>query len=160
MPQRSVESPAVTDLMEIFLNLDDAKTHGRGLARFGRAPTIYELGTGEYATVMKGKWPPPNSWPILKWSGTSDGWIPILARLDSLTRAQEACGLFNLLGHEPIIVEFPGITFDVFLKEKHIPNGAWIVLESFGEDRVRQIQTPRFYDEEESESIDLKQNAV
>ncbi len=146
--------------MEIFLALEDAKSYGRRLARFGRAPTIYELGTGEYATVMKGKWPPPNSWPILKWSGISDEWIPILTRLDSLTRAQEACGLFNLLGHEPIIVEFPGITFDVFLKERHIPDGAWIVLESSGKNQVRQIQTPRFYDEEESESINLKQNAV
>ncbi len=160
MSQEDMESQVVTDQMEIFLTLDDAKSHGRGLARFGKAPTIYELGTGEYATVMKGKWPPPNSWPILKWSGASDGWIPILARLDTLNRAQEACGLFNLLGHDPIIVEFPGITFDVFLKEKHIPGGAWIVLESHGEDSLRQIQTPRSYDEEESESINLKENAV
>ncbi|MFQ5832961.1 MAG: hypothetical protein ACE5H4_09685 [Candidatus Thorarchaeota archaeon] len=142
--------------MEIFLTLEDAKKHGRQLARLGRAPTIYELGTGEYATVMKGKWPPPNSWPTLKWSGISDGWIPILARLDTLNRAQEACGLFNLLGHNPIIVEFPGITFDVFLKESHVPNGAWLYDATDGENHVRHIQTPRFYDEDESEDIDIQ----
>ncbi|MFW9846850.1 MAG: hypothetical protein ACFFD6_08890 [Candidatus Thorarchaeota archaeon] len=139
--------------MEIFLTLDDAKVHGAYLARCGRAPTIYELGTGEYATVTKGKWPPPNSSPILKWSGSSDEWIPILTRLDSISRAQEACGLFNLLGHEPIIVEFPGITYDVFLKESHVPRGAWIIIESDGENSVRHLQSPRFYDEEDSESI-------
>jgi len=141
--------------MEIFLTLDDAKAHGTCMARAGRAPTIYELGTGEYAVVQKGKWPPPNSSPILKWSGASDEWIPILTRLDSVSRAQEACGLFNLLGHEPIIVEFPGITYDVFLKEAHVPRGAWIILESDGETSVRHLQSPRFYDEEESESVSI-----
>ncbi|MHA2142359.1 MAG: hypothetical protein ACXADC_10605 [Candidatus Thorarchaeota archaeon] len=141
--------------MEIFLTLGDAKAHATSLARAGRAPTIYELGTGEYVTVQKGKWPPPNSSPILKWSGSSDGWIPILTRLDSVSRAQEACGLFSLLGHEPIIVEFPGITYDVFLKEAHIPGGAWIILESDGAASVRHLQSPRFYDEEESEDVNI-----
>jgi hypothetical protein len=146
--------------MEIFLTLNDAKAHGTYLARAGRAPTIYELGTGEYVTVRKGKWPPPNSFPILKWSGASDEWIPILTRLDSVSRAQEACGLFNLLGHEPIIVEFPGITYDVFLKEDHVPKGAWIILESDGETSVRHLQHPRFYDEEDSESINIRLNTM
>jgi hypothetical protein len=144
--------------MDIFLTLEDAKAHGTFLARAGRAPSIYELGTGEYAVVRKGMWPPPNSHPVLKWSGASDEWIPILTRLNSVSRAQEACGLFNLLGHEPIIVEFPGITFDVFLKEDHVPRGAWIILESDGVTSVRQLQSPRFYDEEESESINIQIN--
>jgi hypothetical protein len=142
--------------MEIFLTLEDAKAHGTYLARAGRAPTIYGLGTGEYATVQKGKWPPPNSSPILKWSGASDEWIPILTRLNSVSRAQEACGLFNLLGHDPIIVEFPGITFDVFLKEGHVPRGAWIILESNGDASVRHLQSSRFYDEEESEDVNIQ----
>jgi hypothetical protein len=76
--------------------------------------------------------------------------------LDSVSRAQEACGLFNLLGHEPIIVEFPGITFDVFLKEDHVPRGAWIILESNGETSVRHLHSSRFYDEEESESVNVQ----
>lgn len=142
--------------MEIFLTLDDAKANGTYLARAGRAPTIYELGTGEYATVQKGKWPPPNSSPILKWSGASDEWIPILTRLDSVSRAQEACGLFNLLGHDPIIVEFPGITFDVFLKEAHVPRGAWIILESDGDTSVRHLQSSRFYEEEDSDNVNIQ----
>jgi len=142
--------------MEIFLILEDAEAHGALLARAGRAPTIYELGTGEYAVVRKGMWPPPNSHPVLKWSGASEEWIPILTRLNSVSRAQEACGLFNLLGYEPIIVEFPGIAFDVFLKEDHVPRGAWIILESDGETSVRQLQSPRFYDEEESENTNIQ----
>ncbi|MFX0106665.1 MAG: hypothetical protein ACFE7R_00095 [Candidatus Hodarchaeota archaeon] len=142
--------------MEIFLTLDEAKANGKRLARLGQAPTIYELETGEYVTVMKGKWPPQNSWPLLKWAGAAQEWIPILTRLDSLPRAQDACGLFNLLGHTPIIVEFPGITFDVFLREDYVPSGAWIVLENSDDGVVRQIQPPRFYNEEESEEIRLQ----
>ena len=140
--------------MDIFMILDDAKAKGSRKARLGESPTIYELESGEYAVVEKGKWPPPNSWPLLKWAGAAQEWIPILARLDTVNRAQEACGLFKLLGHEPIVVEFPGITFDVFLKERNIPAGAWIVLKADEDSQVRHLQQPRFYDEEESEEID------
>ncbi len=146
--------PEVTTSMDICLTLDDAKKRGGRSARLGESPTIYELESGEYAVVKKGKWPPPNSWPLLKWAGGSQDWIPILARLDTVNRAQEACGLFKLLGHEPIVVEFPGITFDVFLKEQNIPVGAWVVLESDGENIVRHLQQARFYDEEESEGVE------
>ncbi|NHJ14221.1 MAG: hypothetical protein EAX95_11125 [Candidatus Thorarchaeota archaeon] len=140
--------------MEIFLTLEDAKTRGTRCARLGEAPTIYELETGEYAVVMKGKWPPQRSWPILKWAGASQEWIPILARLDSFNRAQEACGLFKLLGLKPIVVEFPGITFDVFLKERNIPIGAWVVINSDGDNYERHLHQNRFYDEDDSEEIE------
>jgi len=140
--------------MDIFLILDDAKKRGGRKARLGESPTIYELESGEYAVVEKGKWPPPNSWPLLKWAGATQEWIPILARLNTVNRAQEACGLFKLLGHEPIVVEFPGITFDVFLKERNIPAGAWIVLRSDEDSQVRHLHQPRFYDEEDSEEIE------
>ncbi|NHI83132.1 MAG: hypothetical protein EAX81_02340 [Candidatus Thorarchaeota archaeon] len=141
--------------MEIFLTLDDAKACGARCARLGEAPTIYELETREYALVMKGKWPPPHSWPILKWAGVSQEWIPILARLDSFSRAREVCGLFKLLGHRPIVVEFPGITFDVFLKERNIPVGAWVILRSDGDNYERYLHQNRFYDEEDSEEIEI-----
>lgn len=71
----------------------------------------------------------------MKWAGksitgTDDDWIPVLVRLDSFQNAKEACGLFSLLRHEPIVVEFPGITFDIFLAHGHIPFGAYVSSES------------------------------
>ena len=115
--------------MEIFTTLEDAKLHGGHLASRGIVQTIYELETGDYIVVARGKWPPPNSWPVFKWTGNTDGWVPILARLDCARKAHEACCLFNLLGYWPVVVEFPGITFDLFLRQEDIPLGAWITFE-------------------------------
>jgi hypothetical protein len=146
--------------MEIFLTLDDAKAYGRRLARRGQFPTIYKHGSDDYVVVTKGEWPPRNSWPFLKWIGRSicgfsenEGWVPVLARLDSLQRAHDACGLFNLLGYEPIIVKFPGITYDIFLNEEHVPVGACVVVESFEDDETVVLQQPHFLDDEEEEII-------
>ena len=107
--------------MEIFETLDAAKDAGAFLARCGHFPTIYKRLDHEYILVSKGEWPPRKSWPFLKWDG--EDWVPVLARLDTLEMALEATGLFVLLGHEPVVVEFPGITFDIFLKESHVPAG-------------------------------------
>jgi hypothetical protein len=149
--------------MEIFMTLEDAKVHGSRLARRGSFPTIYKHQSDEYIVITKGEWPPKESWPFLKWIGRAlygheetEGWVPVLARLDTLQRAQDACGLFNLLGFDPIIVQFPGITFDIFLNEAHVPVGARIVLDTADEDLVVQLQTSRFYDEEEEDKEELR----
>lgn len=77
----------------------------------------------------------------------------MLARLDSLQMAQEATGLFVLLGHDPVVVEFPGITFDIFLKESHVPTGAWIITESDPYYSVKHIKPPSQYEDEEPVEI-------
>jgi hypothetical protein len=46
------------------------------------------------------------------------------------------------------------------LKEDHVQKGAWIILESDGETSVRHLQHPRFYDEEDSESINIRLNTM
>ncbi len=146
--------------MESFLTLEDAKSYGLRIAKRGCFPTIYKCGNDEYMVVMKGEWPPGNSWPFLKWIGGflcdstdlgTDGWVPVLAKLDTLQRAQDACGLFSLLGLDPIVVQFPGITFDIFLNETHVPVGARVILE---------IDEDRFYDSEETESIELRMHPI
>lgn len=155
--------------MEVFTTLEDAKSFGSRLAKRGSFPTIYKRRSDEYIVVIKGEWPPKESWPFLKWIGRAlygneetEGWVPVLARLDTLQRAQDACGLFNLLGFDPIIVHFPGITFDIFVNEAHIPVGAQIVLDADDDDLVLQLQTARFYDEEdeEHENLQLRNQSV
>ena len=137
--------------MEIFSTLDDAKDAGNFLARCGHFPTIYKRLNLEYILVSKGEWPPKKSWPFLKWDG--EDWVPVLARLDTLQMAREATGLFVLLGHDPIVVEFPGITFDIFLKESHIPTGAWIITDANPYYTAKRPKPPKQF--EEQESIDV-----
>jgi hypothetical protein len=143
--------------MEIYPTLDDAREAGRCLGRYGQYPTIYKRGAKEYIVVEKGEWPPSHSWPFLKWDGRD--WVPVLARLETIEQAQEASSLFSLLGHEPIIVEFPGITFDIFFREAHIPTGAWIVSETYPNYSVRYMKPPSSNDDTEdydSESIEIE----
>jgi len=144
--------------MENYPTLDDAKESGRCLGRYGQYPTIYKRGKREYIVVEKGEWPPSNSWPFLKWDGRD--WIPVLARMETIEQAQRASGLFSLLGHDPIIVEFPGITFDIFFREAHIPIGAWIVSEADPNYSVRYMKPPSSDDEDtedyDSEPIDIE----
>ncbi len=145
------------NLMDIFPTLEDARAAGMYLGRFGQYPTIYKRGAKDYIVVEKGAWPPSNSWPFLKWDGRN--WVPVLAKLDTIERAQEASGLFALLGHNTIIVEFPGITFDIFFREAHVPTGAWIVSESDSNYSVRYMKSPETSedtDDFESESIDIE----
>ena len=80
----------------------------------------------------------------------------MLARLDTLQMAQEATGLFILLGHDPVVVEFPGITFDIFLKEAHVPTGAWIITESDRNYSVKHIKPPSQYEDEEPVEIPIQ----
>jgi hypothetical protein len=143
--------------MEIFMTLQEAKCEGLALANRGRFPTIYKRGISEYILTERGEWPPQGGWPFLKYDG--DDWVPILKRLNSIGEAQEACSLFRLLGHQPIIAQFPGVCFDIFMQESHVPTGAWILLESEEGESQFQLQTPRFYDEEEDDDeiiLDIK----
>ena len=141
--------------MEKFKTLDDARIAGMCLGRYGQYPTIYKREPNEYILVERGEWPPIHSWPFLKWDGRD--WLPVLIRLDSLEDAQKATGLFTLLGHTPIIVEFPGITFDIFFKEAHVPSGAWIVSEVDSNYSVRYMKPPENSpEEEESEVIEIE----
>jgi hypothetical protein len=140
--------------MEFFTILENARAAGMQLGRYGQYPTIYKRGTKDYIIVEKGEWPPVNSWPFLKWDGRD--WVPVLARLDSFQQAQEATSLFALLGHSPIIVEFPGITFDIFFREAHIPPRAWIVNEVDPNYFVKYMKPPEdTFDEEESDIIEI-----
>ena len=70
--------------------------------------------------------------------------------------ALEATGLFVLLGHEPVVVEFPGITFDIFLKESHVPAGAWIITDSDPYYSVKRIKPPSNYEDEEPVEVSIK----
>ncbi|MFW9955978.1 MAG: hypothetical protein ACFFD3_15630 [Candidatus Thorarchaeota archaeon] len=141
--------------MEFFTTLEDARIAGMQLGRYGQYPTIYKRGVKDYIIVERGEWPPENSWPFLKWDGRD--WVPVLARLDSLQQAQEATSLFALLGHNPIIVEFPGITFDLFFREAHIPSGAWIVSEVNPNYFIKHMKPPEdIIEEEESETIEIE----
>ena len=133
--------------LEIFTALNDAKESGLFLARCGHFPTIYKRYDNEYILVSKGEWPPKKAWPFLKWDG--EDWLPVLAKMETLEEAFEATGLFVLLGHEPVVVEFPGITFDIFLKESHVPTGAWIISDSNPDFSVRHLKPPIQFDEEE-----------
>ena len=137
--------------MEIYSTLNEAREVGRNLGRYGLYPTIYKRGIKDYIVVERGEWPPSNSWPFLKWDGRD--WVPVLARLETIEQAQEASTLFSLLGHDPIIVEFPGITFDIFFREAHIPTGAWIVSETDPNYSVRYMKPPSS-DDDDTEDYD------
>ena len=137
--------------------MNKAREAGRCLGRYGQYPTIYKRGIRDYIVVEKGEWPPSNSWPFLKWDGRD--WVPVLARLETIEQAKEASSLFSLLGHDPIIVEFPGITFDIFFRESHIPTGAWIVSETNPNYSVRYMKPPSSNNDTEdydSEPIDIE----
>jgi hypothetical protein len=143
--------------MEMFSSLEEARSAGMYLGRFGQYPTIYKRGMKEYIVVEKGEWPPSNSWPFLKWDG--DNWVPVLAKLETIEQAQEASDLFSLLGHNTIIVEFPGITFDIFFREAHVPTGAWIISEADSHCSIRYMKPPNSTDDTEdydSEVIDIE----
>lgn len=143
--------------MDIFSTLEEARATGMYLGRFGQYPTIYKRGTKDYIVVEKGEWPPSKSWPFLKWDG--DNWVPVLAKLETVEQAQEASDLFSLLGHNTVIVEFPGITFDIFFREAHVPTGAWIVSESDSHCFVRYMKSPESVEDSEdyeSEVVDFE----
>ncbi len=148
--------------MQIHESLPQAKTEGERLAKQGMFPTIYKTDDCEYYVAERNEMPPATSWPLLKWVGKSIGhlqdldseWIPILARLDTLESAQDACGLFRILGYDPVIVEYRNRgTFDIFLREEHIPPGGWVVLDSSNDGLIRHIQPSRYYDDEEFELV-------
>lgn len=132
--------------MQSFSTLDDAMKIGAHLARYWEYPAIYKNEGGNYFVVTKGEWPPYRSWPILKWDG--EAWIPVLGRLDSLRRAVDASELFVLLGHRPILVEFPGITFDIFLRKSHVPGGAWIFSRINPDCAVKYMNPPESEDDQ------------
>ena len=136
--------------MQSFSTLEEARETGEDLARRWQYPAIYKDDLGDYFVITKGEWPPRRSWPILKWDG--EAWIPVLTKLDTLKRAVDASELFVLLGHSPILVEFPGITFDIFLRESHVPGGAWIFSRTGTCCSVKYL-TPPEVEEEESISI-------
>ena len=144
--------------MDIFDTLFEAKTEGRCLAKQGLCPTIYKRGTDEYILVSCREMPPEGAWPFLKWVGISletrlddeSEWVPIMAPLDSLVSAQVASSLFYLLGHTPIIVEYRDRgTFDIFLREEHVPPDCWIVTESSDVDF--EMHPSRFIDDDSDE---------
>jgi hypothetical protein len=137
--------------MEVFKTLEEAKSAGAYLGRYGQYTTIYKRGVKDYILIERGEWPPVNSWPFLKWDGRD--WLPVLARLDTLQHAQEAMSLFVLLGHSPIIVEFPGITFDLFFREAHVPSGAWIVSEVHPNYFVKYMKPPEVSNEDDESDI-------
>ena len=149
--------------MEIFESLTSAKEHGQQLAKWGRTPSIYQRDYHEYILLTSRETPPPRAFPFLKWvghmprEGEESEWIPILARLDSISLAKEACSLFCLLGYGPIIVEYQSLgIYDVFLKEDDIPAGAWIVLETDDDYDLHEIQpSPFFYDEDDETEFDV-----
>jgi len=116
--------------MEFFTTLEDARTAGMQLGRYGQYPTIYKRGVKDYIIVERGEWPPEKSWPFLKWDGRD--WVPI-------------------------IVEFPGITFDLFFREAHIPSGAWIVSEVNPNYFIKHMKPPEnIIDDEEQEIIEIE----
>ncbi len=132
--------------MQAFTTLDEAREAGEELARCWLYPAIYKNEFGDYFVLTKGEWPPRRSWPILKWDG--EAWVPVLAKLDTLERAVDASELFTLLGHRPVLVEFPGITFDIFLKKAHVPGGAWIFSKTNSQYAVKYLKPPESEDDE------------
>jgi hypothetical protein len=138
--------------METFDSLTEAKEEGHRLARQGGFPTIYRDLESGYLVLSSKEMPPAMAFPLLKWVGKSPEvftdpepeWVPILTPLNSIHSAQEACALFLLLGYRPIIVEYRGCgTFDIFLREGDIPAGGWIVLDSFDDGDILELQPPR-----------------
>jgi hypothetical protein len=144
--------------MQTYVTLLEAKTEGKRLAKQGGFPTIYKTEDFEYCVAERNEMPPPTSWPLLKWVGRVTGgpndldseWVPILERLTSLENARDACGLFRMLGYEPVIVEYRNRGgFDIFLRETHIPHGGWIVLDSAYDGSIVHIQPARVSDDDE-----------
>lgn len=99
----------------------------------------------------------------MKWVGKDilltdeSEWIPILAKLDTVIRAKEACALFYLLGHDPIIVEYPALgVFDIFLRECDIPQGAWTVGDTDDDFGMFELQPPPlFYNEDDAVEFEI-----
>ena len=153
--------------MEVFESLLDAKVHGQQMAKEGQTPSIYQRDHREFILLNNKEIPEKGCYPFLKWVGrdirlTEDSeWVPILAQLDSFIRAKEACALFYLLGHDPIIVEYRNLgTFDIFLREADIPQGAWIVLDTDDDHGLLEIQSPPFfYDEEDDVEFEVLMQA-
>jgi hypothetical protein len=149
--------------MEIFESLMSAKEHGQRLAKVGQTPSIYQRDYHEFILLASRETPPPRAFPFLKWVGRmsreaeESEWVPILARLDSINRAKEACALFYLLGYGPIIVEYQTLgIYDIFLREDDIPPGAWIVIETDDDYDLREIQpSPFFYDEDDEPEFEV-----
>ncbi len=144
--------------MEVFESLIEAKVHGQQMAKEGQKPSIYQRDHREFILLNNREIPPKRAYPFLKWVGrdirlTEDSeWVPIMTQLDSLIRAKEACALFYLLGHDPIIVEYRNLgIFDIFLREIDIPQGAWIVLDMDDDYDLLEIQPPPFvyYEDED-----------
>jgi len=149
--------------MEIFETLITAKECGQELAKLGRTPSIYQRDYREFILLASRETPPPRAFPFMKWVGKDleypedTGWIPILSKLDSLGQAKEACALFYLLGHQPIIVEFSMLgIYDIFLRESDVPPGAWIILDDEDDDdQFERQQPPLFYDEDEAIEFEI-----
>ncbi len=146
--------------MQVYETLTEAKIEGKKLARQGAFPTIYKTEDYEYFVLERNEMPPPTAWPLLKWVGVVTGepddidseWVPILARLDSLSTAKDACGLFKLLGYDPVIVEYRTRgAFDIFLRETHVPPGSWIVVDAAPDGSVIQLQPTRLVEDDEFE---------
>ncbi|MDF1537572.1 MAG: hypothetical protein P1Q69_01540 [Candidatus Thorarchaeota archaeon] len=149
--------------MKIFESLISAKKHGQQLAKEGQVPSIYQRNHCEFVLTTTREIPPLGAFPFMKWVGRDilltdeSEWVPILAQLDSLARAKEACALLYLLGHDPIIVEYRSIgTYDIFLRECDIPQGAWIVSDTDDDYCMFELQQPPlFYDEDDAVEFEV-----
>jgi len=149
--------------MKIFESLISAKKHGQQLAKEGQVPSIYQRNHCEFILATNKEIPPPGAFPFMKWVGRDilltdeSEWVPILAQLDSLIRAKEACALFYLLGHDPIIVEYRSVgIYDIFLRECDIPQGAWTVVDADDDHNMFEIQQPPlFYNEDDAAEFEV-----
>ncbi len=146
--------------MLVYETLTQAKIEGKKLARQGAFPTIYKSEDCEYFVLERNEMPPPTAWPLLKWVGIATGglddidseWVPILARLDSIGNAKDACGLFKILGYNPVIVEYRNRgAYDIFLRESHVPPGSWVVVDASPDGSVIQVQPTQLFDDDEFE---------
>ncbi|MFW9908859.1 MAG: hypothetical protein ACFFEF_09815 [Candidatus Thorarchaeota archaeon] len=150
--------------MEIFESLISAKKHGTQLAKEGHTPSIYIRDHREFILVANRELPPPGAMPFLKWVGKDyqfgdedSEWIPILTRLDNFIRAKEACALFYLLGHNPIIVEYRSLgIFDLFLRESDIPQDAWVVTDEDEDYDMLELHPPPIYYEDDEDLLEFE----
>ncbi len=143
-----------------YETLMQAKIEGKKIARSGTFPTIYKGENCEYFVIEKNEMPPPTAWPLFKWVGIVTGkpedidseWVPILARLETLETARDACSLFKILGYEPVIVKYNDReAYDLFLKESHVPMGCWIVVDASEDGSIIQIQPAPMLEDDEFE---------
>ena len=146
--------------MLIYSTLTEAKIEGKKIAKHGSFPTIYKGENCEYFVIERNEMPPSSAWPLLKWAGILTGrpedmdseWVPILARLDSIETARDACCLFKILGYEPVIVKYHNRSaYDIFLKESHVPPGCWIVIDASMDGSIIHIQPSPLIDDDEFE---------